>query len=118
MQILKAIKDVKIKREREKKIKVVKKVAIAASVGSAIGAATGLLFAPKSGRETRQDIANGVKDASEYVRSSAGNVKEKAIEVQEGLKGALGNARSYFAKRKEEKVKKEDVVEEQVDKGE
>lgn len=116
MKFFKSFKDAKKKKEREKRIKAVKKIAMAVSIGSAVGAATGLLFAPKSGKETRQDIVNGVKDASESVRSSAGNVKDKAIEVQKGLKDVLGNARSLFAKRKG--TKEEEGLEEQIDKDE
>ncbi len=116
MMILKTIKDAKKKKEKEKKIKAIKKIAVAASVGSALGGATGLLFAPKSGKETRQDIAKGVKDASESVRNSAANVKGKAVKVQKGIKDVLGNARSLFKKSKEEKV--EEVVEVQAEKDE
>jgi gas vesicle protein len=40
-----------------------KKVAAAAAVAGVIGFAAGILFAPKSGKETRKDIADGVSKA-------------------------------------------------------
>lgn len=37
--------------------------------GLGIGALLGVLFAPKSGRETREDILSSARDGSEYLRS-------------------------------------------------
>src|SRR5271157_518461 len=37
--------------------------------GLGIGAAVGILCAPKSGRETREDIARGARDGTEYLRT-------------------------------------------------
>lgn len=38
-----------------------KKIAVVALVGAALGAIGGLLFAPQSGKETREDIKNAAK---------------------------------------------------------
>ena len=46
-----------MKEKETKKKKGLGKVA----VGAAIGVGLGVLFAPKSGKETRQDISNKVK---------------------------------------------------------
>jgi gas vesicle protein len=37
--------------------------------GLGVGALVGILYAPKSGRETREDIATGARDGSEYLRT-------------------------------------------------
>ncbi|WP_109487490.1 YtxH domain-containing protein [Occallatibacter savannae] len=37
--------------------------------GLGVGALIGILYAPKSGRETREDIAQGAREGSEYLRA-------------------------------------------------
>ena len=37
--------------------------------GLGIGALLGVLYAPKSGRETREDIARGAREGTEYLRT-------------------------------------------------
>jgi gas vesicle protein len=44
--------------------------------GLGIGALVGVLYAPKSGRETREDIAHGAREGSEYLRTRTKQVTE------------------------------------------
>jgi gas vesicle protein len=37
--------------------------------GIGVGALVGILYAPKSGRETREDIAQGAREGTEYLRA-------------------------------------------------
>jgi gas vesicle protein len=37
--------------------------------GLGVGALVGILYAPKSGRETRDDIVSGAKEGTEYLRA-------------------------------------------------
>jgi gas vesicle protein len=37
--------------------------------GLGVGALIGVLYAPKSGRETREDLAQGAREGSEYLRA-------------------------------------------------
>jgi gas vesicle protein len=37
--------------------------------GLGVGALVGILYAPKSGRETREDIAQGAREGKEYLRA-------------------------------------------------
>lgn len=71
-----------------------KKVAGAFLVGGALGAAVALLYAPKSGRETRKDIARTarkikketahvVEDAIDSVNDFADDVKDKVSDIIE-----------------------------------
>jgi gas vesicle protein len=46
--------------------------------GLGIGAAVGVLYAPKSGKETRDDIARYAQDGSDYVKDRAKQYKVQA----------------------------------------
>ena len=46
--------------------------------GGAIGAGLALLFAPKSGKETREDISNATAKGIEQAKDFSANVSEKA----------------------------------------
>ena len=37
--------------------------------GLGVGALVGILYAPKSGKETREVIANGAREGTEYLRA-------------------------------------------------
>jgi gas vesicle protein len=46
--------------------------------GLGLGALVGILYAPKSGKETRDDIVTTAKDGTEYVKVRAREVAEQA----------------------------------------
>jgi gas vesicle protein len=46
--------------------------------GLGVGALVGILYAPKSGRETREDLVSGAREGSEYLRN---RTREAAQEV-------------------------------------
>ncbi len=48
--------------------------------GLGIGAAVGVLYAPKSGRETREDLARYAQEGSEYMKDRARQYREQANE--------------------------------------
>lgn len=56
--------------------------------GLGIGALVGILYAPKSGRETREDIVATAKDGTEYVRVRAREAVDQAGVLVERGKGA------------------------------
>jgi len=71
------------------------KIAGAFLVGGLVGAAIALLYAPKSGSETRRDISRAarrvkrdigdlVEDTIERVNEFVGDVKERATDIIEG----------------------------------
>lgn len=47
-------------------------------VGLGIGSAVGILFAPKSGRETREYLAEKTREANEYTRKKARELRDRA----------------------------------------
>ncbi len=57
------------------------KLLLAGIVGALAGAIGGLLLAPKSGKETREDIAKMAKDIADQLKSGSVATKEKVKEV-------------------------------------
>lgn len=45
--------------------------------GIGIGALVGILYAPKSGRETREDLAHGARGGKEYLRNKSKDAADK-----------------------------------------
>ena len=61
-------------------------VAIALFTGFAIGAIFGILFAPKSGKETRNDLAEKGERLMEMGKESVSDVVEKTKDLAEAGK--------------------------------
>ncbi|MGA3371052.1 MAG: YtxH domain-containing protein [Terracidiphilus sp.] len=45
--------------------------------GLGVGALVGILYAPKSGRETREDLISGAREGTEYLRARARQAAEQ-----------------------------------------
>ena len=52
-------------------------------VGLGIGSLIGILFAPKSGEETREYLSQKVKEGSEYAQKKAQELKERVEDLVE-----------------------------------
>ncbi len=74
------LKDLFQKKKSSKK-ETAKNVAIGAGIGTAVGVAAGVLLAPKSGKETREDIANTTKKTLENVKEGLNVAKDKIEEI-------------------------------------
>jgi gas vesicle protein len=61
-------------------------------LGGAAGAVTALLLAPKSGAQLRGEIAEGVDDAVNQVRSSAKDLKHRAQKIVNSAKARVEDA--------------------------
>jgi gas vesicle protein len=90
-----------------------KKIAGAFLVGGVVGAAFALLYAPKSGRETRKDIVRTarkikketvhvVEDAVDSINDFADDVKEKVSNVIEKGKDLSDGAKREILKNLEQ----------------
>ena len=55
--------------------------ALGAVLGAALGAIGGLLFAPKSGKETRKDIAKKAGEAKDFVDEKTDDAKKHASKL-------------------------------------
>lgn len=80
------LKDLFQKKKVSKK-QTAKNVAIGAGIGTAVGVAAGVLLAPKSGKETREDITKTTKQALENVKEGLNVAKEKIEEIAKKDKG-------------------------------
>lgn len=69
----------------DKKSETVKKVAIGSAIAGAVGYLAGILSAPKSGKQTRQDIAD---KASEVKGSAEDELQELNDELKDMIKKA------------------------------
>lgn len=84
-------------KKRQRKIKTTKNIATGAATGILAGLAAGILFAPKAGKETREDIVSGAKDINEKVKTKAAETKttatNKAQEAKEKISKYLSEKR-------------------------
>ena len=89
------------------------KIAGAFLIGGVIGAAVALLYAPKSGRETRKDIARTAKkvkketvhlveDAIDSINDFAGDVKDKVSDIIDQGKDLSESAKKEILKNLED----------------
>jgi gas vesicle protein len=49
--------------------------------GLGVGALVGILYSPKSGRETRESLANGAREGTEYLRTRTQQAAEKVSDL-------------------------------------
>ena len=66
------------------------------AVGAAIGAVAGILLAPKSGEETRNDLNEKMKKIKENLPGDVEKAKEKSLQVIERTKLSIENALEDF----------------------
>jgi len=62
-------------------------------LGLGVGVGIGMLFAPKSGQETREIIKNKAGEGTEYLKQRGAEAKQAAAEWVDKGKDALGRQR-------------------------
>lgn len=85
------------KKRKQNKRKLVRNLTISTVVGGTAGVLSGILLAPKSGKETREDIKGKALEVKE-------ETTEKAKELKRNVKEAKSKIKDYL----NEKNKKED----------
>lgn len=66
-------------------------------IGGGVGAIIALLFAPRSGKETRELLAQKAIEGKEYLSSTARSVQEKASGVLDQTKESLNQKRTQIS---------------------
>jgi gas vesicle protein len=106
---------------RKLKIQTAKKVFVGTVAGSLSGLLGGLLFSPKSGKETREDIASTSKDITNNIKSKTVEIKEtidnKVSETKNNVADAKMKISEYLNEKKTSKTccKSQDAVTENED---
>ena len=65
--------------------------------GVSIGALLGVLFAPRSGRETREYIAGRAEDGKDFLLQKTRELREQANQYVERGRGILNQQREHLA---------------------
>ena len=58
--------------------------------GLGVGALVGILYAPKSGKETREDLASGAREGTEYLRNKSRQAAEEMSALVDRSKEQVG----------------------------
>jgi len=66
-------------------------------VGLGIGALIGILFAPKSGQETREYLTGKAEEGREYAQKKARELRERAEELMERSKEMVGRQKEQLS---------------------
>ena len=66
-------------------------------LGLGVGVGIGMLFAPKSGQETRDYIKKSAEEGSDYLKQRGTDLKQTASEWVDKGKDALGRQRDHLA---------------------
>ena len=66
-------------------------------VGLGIGALVGILFAPKSGEETREFLSAKADEGREYAQRKARELRERAEDILERSKTAAARQKDTFS---------------------
>lgn len=114
MGLYKLIEKKKKEQKRKENIKVLKVATATTLLGTAAGVLSGVLFAPKSGEETREEIkvkATELADNAKIkVKSAKINLNEKISESKDDLKEARAKISEYLASKKDTNLTQSEEV--------
>lgn len=106
MVLTKAIKKRKEAAKRARKKAKAVKIAKVAATSLTLGAIGGILFAPKSGKETRKDITNGISDTGQAISNKSKEIASKTNDSLKNTKDKICESKEkikdYFDKKKNE----------------
>lgn len=98
----------RLKKSRQEEVKAQsrKKFVIGAGIGVAVGAAAGILLAPRSGRETREKLFAQARDVAEIMKESMDETKKAVDEQKERISKATSQYIEAIRDTEEEDGKK------------
>ena len=67
------------------------------ALGLGLGLAIGVLFAPRSGEETREFIRSKAGEGTDYLKKRAEDLRESAADAVERGKSVLGRQKEHLA---------------------
>lgn len=112
MGLLKKLENSKKERLKRERINLAKKIAVGTAAGIAAGSAGGILLAPKSGKETREDIAN----TANTVAVKTSQIKDTALNKVAATKSKIAEAKEkiskYLADKKASEIEKSEPLSE------
>lgn len=83
-------------------------------IGSIAGSVTALLLAPKSGKELRQDIADGARQVGDKMQDMAGKVGEQGVNLigmmTDRAEGVISDIQSWRQKKESWLVDERDAI--------
>ncbi|HSH26009.1 MAG TPA: YtxH domain-containing protein [Massilibacterium sp.] len=79
-----------------------KNFVLGALIGSVVGAAVALLFAPKSGKDLREDVSTQVDNIKEKSIEIANTAKEKTTNIAQTAKEKSSDLKEYVSSQSEE----------------
>lgn len=83
-------------RVRRARAEDAKKISLGILIGGAVGTAAGVLLAPKSGKETRDDISQAAKDAADTIKVKSNDALETAKQKKDQ---AINKAKNYYSEK-------------------
>ncbi len=113
--ILRDLLDVLSKeRRRKEKIEAVQNIAVGIGIVTAVSVATGILFAPKSGKETREEMkikaVNTVETIKDTIQRKAEIMKESADHAAQGISNVIKDVHVKTERIKEDIHPKEENI--------
>lgn len=110
MRLSQLLEEKRKAKKRQAMAKTTKTVGVTAIVGASIGAIGGILFAPKSGKETREDLKNTAIDANKKLKAKTEEAKIALNEKMQTGKENISEANAKIKKYLKEKKNKELVA--------
>ena len=82
-ELVDRLRNVRIVREKSIRRNQAGALALGVSIGCAVGAVAGVLFAPKAGKEAREDISRRSKDAWEKIKDNTASTGQRLVTAME-----------------------------------
>jgi gas vesicle protein len=103
-EIADRVRQARIDREKALRLKKARILALGVTIGSTVGVLAGVLFAPRAGKETREDLIRRGSEARGKIQENASHtghrltsaVEEKSSRVQAAADKYLGASKGAF----------------------